>query len=416
MPARGLRIDIGGGRAAAPDHVNLDPIHGRGTWRRRIQDGIPAADGNVEAVRCSHLMEHIPAGPERIAVFNEVWRVLRAGGTFEVLVPLFPSYGAVADPTHVSYWCEQCVAPETPVLCADLAWRPAGSLAVGDGLLAFDEEPQRRPGPKGRVHASRRFTTAVVRRNALEVQPCIELRTAEADPVVASAGHPWLVLRDDRFGWVRTEDLHLGDRIGSIGRPWTADDTRDGGWLAGMFDGEGCLSATRRPKGDVYTLSVAQRESSTLERLKIVLAAKGFTFAARRSVAPKQRVPGWGLWLIGGRREMWRFLGSIRPDRFMERGTAQLYEGCHVKNGSTVTTATVMGLVDLGPRPVAGLQTSTGTFIAGGLLAHNSFWYFDGRMAANADYGIRPWEFVEWTTREWDWGTEGRWVGRKPCA
>jgi hypothetical protein len=61
----------------------------------------------VEEARCSHLTEHIPAGSERIAVFNEVWRVLVPGGTFTVVVPLFPGYGAIADPTHVSLWVQQ---------------------------------------------------------------------------------------------------------------------------------------------------------------------------------------------------------------------------------------------------------------------------------------------------------------------
>ena len=103
-----LRVDIGGGLAPAEGHLNLDPVHGQGEFKRRIQDGIPVPDGSVESARCSHLMEHIPAGADRIFVFNEVWRVLRPGGTFEVIVPLFSgdSYGWAADPTHVSVFVE----------------------------------------------------------------------------------------------------------------------------------------------------------------------------------------------------------------------------------------------------------------------------------------------------------------------
>jgi hypothetical protein len=101
-----MRIDIGGGRVPVPDHINLDPIHGEGEFRRRIQDGIPAPDGSVESVYCAHLLEHVPA-QDRIDTFNEVWRVLVPGGTFDVIVPLFPSWGAIADPTHVSFWVRQ---------------------------------------------------------------------------------------------------------------------------------------------------------------------------------------------------------------------------------------------------------------------------------------------------------------------
>jgi SAM-dependent methyltransferase len=107
-----VKLDIGGGRAPAPGHVNLDVVHGEGQFHRRVQDGIPLPDASVESARCSHLMEHIPS-TDRIAVFNEVRRVLRPGGTFEVVVPLATPnaagrwYGAIADPTHVSLWVEQ---------------------------------------------------------------------------------------------------------------------------------------------------------------------------------------------------------------------------------------------------------------------------------------------------------------------
>jgi len=101
-----MRIDIGGGNNPVSGHVNLDPVHGEGEFKRRLQDGIPLPDGSVESARCSHLMEHIPAGQERIDAFNEVWRVLEPGGTFEVVVPLMTgSWHAIADPTHVSFWC-----------------------------------------------------------------------------------------------------------------------------------------------------------------------------------------------------------------------------------------------------------------------------------------------------------------------
>jgi hypothetical protein len=100
-----VAIEIGGGLACPEGAINLDSTHGQGDWKRRIQDGIPAADRTVQAVRASHVLEHIPAGQERIGVFNEVWRVLVDGGTFEVIVPLLVgTWHAVADPTHVSFW------------------------------------------------------------------------------------------------------------------------------------------------------------------------------------------------------------------------------------------------------------------------------------------------------------------------
>jgi len=104
-----MKLDIGGGLSCPAGWTNLDPVHGVGEFKRYIQEGIPLPDNSVEEARCSHLMEHIPAGRERINAFNEVWRVLRPSGMFEVVVPLYSpdSYGWAADPTHVSIWVEQ---------------------------------------------------------------------------------------------------------------------------------------------------------------------------------------------------------------------------------------------------------------------------------------------------------------------
>lgn len=106
-----MNVEIGGGKIPEPGWQNLDPLHGVGEWQRRIQDGIPAPDGSVARVRARHVVEHIPAGQQRIDMFNEVHRVLVSGGEFEIWLPLAfvndqinASFGPWSDPTHVSYW------------------------------------------------------------------------------------------------------------------------------------------------------------------------------------------------------------------------------------------------------------------------------------------------------------------------
>lgn len=111
-----MKIDIGGGTKVQEDYLNLDPVHGEGEWKRLAQDiPWPAEDNSVEALHASHVLEHIPAS-DRIAVFNEAWRVLVPGGKMTIHVPLVgytdtadqPKvvnfWGAWADPTHVSFW------------------------------------------------------------------------------------------------------------------------------------------------------------------------------------------------------------------------------------------------------------------------------------------------------------------------
>lgn len=110
-----MKIEIGGGTLVEPGWLNLDSRHGSNPyWMKEAQDTPwPVDDSSVDHIRASHVLEHVPAGADRIAIFNEAWRVLRPGGTFEVILPLLitenglPSWHSIADPTHVSYWCRE---------------------------------------------------------------------------------------------------------------------------------------------------------------------------------------------------------------------------------------------------------------------------------------------------------------------
>lgn len=111
-----MKIDIGGGTNPAGGWVNIDPVHGvQEQHRVRVQDGLPFDDNTIEAARASHVLEHIPAGDDRIKAMNEVHRVLKSGGTFEIILPLVGytenevghlvrGWQPYADPTHVAYW------------------------------------------------------------------------------------------------------------------------------------------------------------------------------------------------------------------------------------------------------------------------------------------------------------------------
>lgn len=154
-------IEIGGGNGEhlMPGAINLDPIYGTGEWKRKAQETPwPVRDGVVAGARARHSMEHIPSGDDRIAVMNEVHRVLAPGSFFEIIVPFvigafnfggglnlpdFPSilWPAIADPTHVSYWCPESFAyfDGTMKLDADYGiklWKTE-ALGIKDGWEGF---------------------------------------------------------------------------------------------------------------------------------------------------------------------------------------------------------------------------------------------------------------------------------------
>lgn len=63
---------------------------------------LPFADDSIESIVSHHALEHI--GDGFIALMDDCYRVLKPGGIFRIIVPLFPSWSAVSDPDHKRYF------------------------------------------------------------------------------------------------------------------------------------------------------------------------------------------------------------------------------------------------------------------------------------------------------------------------
>ena len=96
-----MKIDLGCGPNKQPDHIGLDQYEfpgvdhvlniGKERW--------PFEDGTVDSAYSSHFVEHLTA-TERVHFYNELHRVLKAGGTAQIIVPHWASWRAYGDPTH----------------------------------------------------------------------------------------------------------------------------------------------------------------------------------------------------------------------------------------------------------------------------------------------------------------------------
>ena len=63
----------------------------------------PWPDSSVDAVHAHDIFEHLP---DRIQTMNELWRVLKPGGTATIELPnAAKGAGQWQDPTHKSAWC-----------------------------------------------------------------------------------------------------------------------------------------------------------------------------------------------------------------------------------------------------------------------------------------------------------------------
>ena len=267
-----------------------------------------------------------------------------------------------------------CVGADELVLRKDMQWVPAGSLRAGDELYTIEEEP-------ANSHGGRRFTPGTVLRNEVRELPALRVSLSDGRTLVCTPEHPLLVrrLRKHRpatWRWVKASDMMAelagnSRRVGpksatpfevmSISKPWSRDDSRDGGWFGGILDGEGCFSrGTDRVSG---SLSFAQKEGVVLSKALSILDGHGFTYTVDKRDSGVCSVN-----INGGHLERMRALGVFAPHRLVPKVT---YPFAYSSTGATEHPQ-VTSIEDAGMQRIAVMGTSSRTYFANGLASHNT--------------------------------------------
>ena len=252
-----------------------------------------------------------------------------------------------------------CLASETPVLTEDLRWVPVGSLVVGDKLIGFDENL---PGGKGK---GRTWQPAEVTETSVIWAPRYKITMESGKELISTSEHMWLARRSQYdYEWFKTSKLKPGDKIKSLGvDPWGVDDSREAGYLAGFFDGEGYLSGRLNK---FQTIGFSQNNGVVNDYVQDLLIKKGFSFT---DYTPGEKLAK--VRLNGGMGEMMRFLGQIRPERLLPKFHDAFY-GSRIYGSANPAVDIVQSVEYLDDGEVVALGTSTNTLVADGLLSHNT--------------------------------------------
>jgi hypothetical protein len=265
-----------------------------------------------------------------------------------------------------------CVDPSARVLTRDLRWIPAGELEAGQPIWGFDEEICWNELANGESVKDRRWRSAVVVAAERKQLPSSHIRLDDGTVIIASDDHRWLVgerLRDRR--WVRTSDLkvdagHLTSKIARLLPTWSPELSWEAGWLAGIMDGEACL--TLRKGKNNYAIHIYQNQGPVLDEIRRVIDLfdfRSYEYGHKDHSAST-------ISLRGGLREVAAFLGSIRPHRLLAKFDL---DGKRLR---VMEYRRVISVEPLGMREVVALQTSTKTFVCEGLASHNSCFYVPG--------------------------------------
>lgn len=275
---------------------------------------------------------------------------------------------------------DMCLVPETPVLMEDLRWKSLGDTCIGDRILTLEEEPSKsHPGISGK--AMRLWVIATVTAKISRLAETVRV-VSEQGELIGSGDHR--MLNSNRHAaWIRLDKVSSGTtratHLVSVGRPWIEDSSREAGWLAGFLDGEGSIGGS---KGGSKTgaLGMTQNKGSTLSRALAVAASLGFQFRAPEEQR-KNGVTCCHCYLRGGQLEVLRCLGRIRPERLIS-DFIRVLPNIHILGQ---VPSKVLCRESSGIREVVDITTTSGTFIANGMLAHNCGQPFVGRAGQLLD-------------------------------
>lgn len=102
---KGVKVDLGCGNKKVPGFLGIDRQDLPGVDIIQELEEYPwvLPDECADMVVASHLLEHInPANGGFLRFMDEIWRILRPGGTLLIVTPYAGSIGYWADPTHIN--------------------------------------------------------------------------------------------------------------------------------------------------------------------------------------------------------------------------------------------------------------------------------------------------------------------------
>ncbi len=100
------KLNLGCGKSPKKGYINLDSVKLSGVdiVHNLNKYPWPFKNNELDYVFGTHILEHLE---NIIEPMEEIWRITKSGARVLLEVPIFPSIGVAADPTHKSFYTYQ---------------------------------------------------------------------------------------------------------------------------------------------------------------------------------------------------------------------------------------------------------------------------------------------------------------------
>ena len=100
-----MKLNAGSGWKKKDSYINLDLFEEcKPDILADLDKPLPFKDESFDEILADNVLEHID---DVRKTMNEFHRVIKPGGMLYIIVPQFPTFGAIADPTHKHYFIPQ---------------------------------------------------------------------------------------------------------------------------------------------------------------------------------------------------------------------------------------------------------------------------------------------------------------------
>lgn len=267
---------------------------------------------------------------------------------------LYQAFGYIYHPDYLSLWC---LDGDSLVYMANQTLKPIRDVVPGDFVVGTDamDRTGKRRGPRSKL------AKAVVKAVHSRLAETVRVTLASGATVICTPDHSWGYYNAEKsphlYGHAKVgRDLvrvHAMPGSPPQGSEWLR------GWLAGMYDGEGSFPRiVQSSKNQANCEALAK----AFETMGIKVSVTPYT--------PTKTSLGRSLtnayYISGGRDEYIKFLEWMRP---VKCDTKQVVK--RVFTARFGRPDKVVRIEPSGTRLVHCLTTSTGNFVAEGILSHN---------------------------------------------